>query len=479
MTLQFFSSSSRLARLALTGLIASQVAIVTTVIHELVATTPGVNRTQQANAQGMDEDLSQIYEKVSQAVVLIQTPNSSGSGAIIAANGLIVTNAHVVEGFNRVQVTLRDGRRLMGEVVASGSSGCVDLAMVRLLNQTKLPTIELAPSNSAKIGANVFAIGNALNTRDTLTAGRISNLIPQWKVYTDARLNPGNSGGPLLNYRGQLVGVIKGGYGKDAGGDGLNYAVAAEQVRAFMQAPKQGLSPVLGRYMLAATPESTGTVSKLALTGAKSNGVIQRNDNLVCDGSRADLYTFKGEADQPIMIRMTSSQIGSSLVLLGPNGESIASPKANQSGTAMVLTKLPKAGTYTVVAKALRPKQLGAYQLQATVPLLAEQGRLTSNSPQLRNGSPYSSYRFVGQSNQTINIFLHQFAFDPYLILQDAEGRVVAKGKASQAMIRVKLPRDGSYTLIVSTVKPSDRGQFFLSVHSSQETQTSPASQNR
>lgn len=480
MTLQS-SQSSKLVRFALTGLMATQVAIATAVIHEVVATTPGLGGRQQAKAQGRDKELPEIYKKASPAVVLIETPDGSGSGAIIDANGLIVTNAHVVEGFSRVRVTLRDGRKLMGEVVASGNSNCVDLALVRVANQSKLPTIKLAAANSTEIGMSVVTIGNPLDTTSTLTSGSVSNLkLPLGQVITDVRLNPGNSGGPLLDRQGQLVGVIQGGYRAEHG-DGLNVAVSVEQVRALVQGIKQGISPVLGRYVVAATPPSNSPQSSsalatgLVLNGAKSSGTLQRHGNLVCkDKSRANLYTFKGDADQPVMISMTSNQIGSYLVLLGPNGEFVDSQSVDRGDSATILTKLPQAGTYTVVANAQRPEQLGAYQLRVTTPLLAEQGRLTPNSPRLQDGSPYSSYSFMGKANQSIDVALYKFDFDPYLILMDADGKKIAEGKVDRhSTINTKLPRDGAYTLIVSTVKPSDRGQFSFSVQVS-EGNTSP-----
>lgn len=480
MTLQCFSQSSKLARFVLTGLLAIQGAIATIVVHEFIATTPDSGFTQQANAQANDKDLTEVYKKARQAVVLIETPEGSGSGAIIASNGLIVTNAHVVEGASRVRVTLHNGRRVVGEVVAAGNWNCVDLALVRIPKQPNLPIIELAPSDSTEIGLNVFAIGNPLGTRDTLTDGKVSNLDPRWQVYTNVRLSQGNSGGPLLNYKGQLVGVIKGGYGADRG-DGLNIAVAAEQVQALMQSAKYELSPLLGRFLIPAPQGSNTLASKLLLNGAKSNGTLQKSDNVMCgDRSRADLYTFKGGADQPVMISMSSAQIGSYLLLLGPNGKKVSEGRSEErGGTAKILARLSEAGTYTLIANALRPEQLGAYELQATVPLLAEQGHFNDNSPQLRNGSPYSSYRFTGKANQTISIALDQFNFEPYLILRNADSKVVAEGKVHQSAISIKLPQDGSYTLTVSTANPSDRGRFSFSVHSLSTAQPGQVSQKR
>ncbi|PSB16634.1 hypothetical protein C7B65_21150 [Phormidesmis priestleyi ULC007] len=481
MTLQFFPRSSKLVRFAITGLMATQAAIATTVISEFTLTTPGIDSTRAALAKSERLSGQDIYRKAAPAVVYIETEQGTGSGVIIDANGLIVTNAHVVEGAQQVAVELADGRKFMAQVVSQGTPGCVDLAVLKI-QATKLPTINFAAASSVEKGQEVFAIGYPKGTKpSSITRGGVSNVsIDQGRIDTDVTLNPGNSGGALLNDRGELLGINTGGR-RDA--TGMNFAIAANKVQALVQALKQGLSPILGQYVSLTTSSSHDLAAKLLLNGAVNNGTLQKSDNLMCgDKSRADLYTFKGDADQPVKISMTSSQIGSYLVLLGPNGEVVAERQSKErGGTATMLAKLPVAGTYTVIANALHPEQLGAYQLQATVPLLFEQGRLTRTSPQLQDGSPYSSYRFTGQANQTIALTLYQFDFDPYLILLDSEGKKVVEGKADrQSKVDIKLPRNGSYTLIVSTVNPNDRGRFLLSIQPSEETASPNAvSQNR
>jgi hypothetical protein len=100
----------------------------------------------------------------------------------------------------------------------------------------------------------------------------------------------------------------------------------------------------------------------------------------------------------------------------------------------------------------------------------------------MQDGSPCRSYAFAGKAGQAIAIALHQFEFDPYLVVLDAQGKEVAKGTAKrQDVITLPpLPQDGSYRLIVSTEHPSDRGQFFLSVHVTQPAaKPNQVSQNR
>ncbi len=476
------SKASKLIRFALTGLMATQAAIATTIISEFALTTPGVDSTRAAMARNERLSGQDVYRKAAPAIVYIEaesaTERSSGSGVIVNANGLIVTNAHVVEGARKVTVELSDGRKFTAQPVSQGSSDCLDLAVLQI-QATKLPTVNFALASSVQKGEEVFAIGYPKGTKpSSITRGGVSNVLSEaGLIQTDATLNPGNSGGALLNDRGELLGINTGGR-RDA--SGMNYAITADQVQALLQASKQSLSPTLGQFVVPSMAQSSGNVSKLVLNGVKSNGTLQKSDNLACNGSRADLYTFEGNAYQPVMISMSSSQMGSSLVLLGPNGQIVAKDQSEaRDGAATVLTKLPVAGTYTVIANSQRPEQLGAYQLQATVPSLAERGYLDDSKPRLKDGSPYSSYRLTGKANQTIAVLLHQVDFEPYLILRDAEGKVVAEGKVRKAAVSIKLPKDGAYTLVVSTVNPSERGQFAFSVHPLPNAQSSQVSQQR
>jgi serine protease Do len=465
----FCKSRSQFVRFVSSGLLTVQVTIATSMVQAFITTMPGWSQSQSAQAQGNDKDPTEIYKQASRAVVLIETDQGSGSGAIIAANGLIVTNAHVVEGAKTVRVTLRDGRQLTGEVISMGSSDCLDLALVKVSNSGQLPIIPLAAQNSAEVGMQVLAIGNPLDTTFTLTDGIISNLVPKLgRLLTNVRLNPGNSGGPLLNRQGQLVGIIKGGYHAETG-DGINMAVAVEQVLAMVQASQQSLSPTVSKFLLPGSPKAGNQLAQaLPLNGIEVAGRIQSDSNLMCqDQSRANLYTFQGQADQPFMLQMSSADIGSFLMVLDPNGRVVAEAgveKTNQ--VASILKNLSVTGTYTVIANAAKPEQLGRYSLRASQPLLVEAAALTDREPRLKDGSPYRSYRFTGKAGQVIDLALRQFDFDPFLAILDAEGKEVVRGKAKrQGTIQVTLPHDGSYELMVSTVNPSDRGQFFLSIH--------------
>jgi serine protease Do len=138
---------------------------------------------------------------------------STGSGFIIDPGGLIVTNAHVVEDADWLQVRLADGRRFPGKVI--GHDTRVDLALVRIEGGANLPTLPLADSNRVRVGEFVLALGHPFGLEQSVSFGIVSRkgspltvAAPGFDfIQTDAAINPGNSGGPLVNMAGQVVGV--------------------------------------------------------------------------------------------------------------------------------------------------------------------------------------------------------------------------------------------------------------------------------
>lgn len=159
----------------------------------------------------------------------------TGSGFIINKEGDIITNAHVVEGAEKVTVILKDGRRLEGKVL--GRDSLTDVAVVKV-TEKDLPTVTLGTSQNLQPGEWAIAIGNPLGLDNTVTAGIISALgrnsteIGVDKrvkfIQTDAAINPGNSGGPLLNQRGEVIGVNT---AIIQGAQGLGFAIPIETVQ--------------------------------------------------------------------------------------------------------------------------------------------------------------------------------------------------------------------------------------------------------
>ena len=161
---------------------------------------------------------------------------SLGSGLIVDAGGLLVTNAHVIEGASRIVVTTLDGRELEAEVL--GSDRDSDLAVLKAAGRG-LPSRPLGSSGDLRIGETVVAIGNPFGLSHTVTTGVLSargRAVPSERgellftdfLQTDASINPGNSGGPLVNLRGEVIGINT---AVIAGANGIGFAIPADRVR--------------------------------------------------------------------------------------------------------------------------------------------------------------------------------------------------------------------------------------------------------
>ncbi len=159
----------------------------------------------------------------------------TGSGFIISANGRLITNAHVVEGAQQVKVTLKDGQTFDGQVV--GTDSITDVAVVKIDGEN-LPIATLGKTGNLTPGEWAIAIGNPLGLDNTVTVGIISALgrsssevgVPDKRVrfiQTDAAINPGNSGGPLLNAKGEVIGINT---AIRADAQGLGFAIPIETV---------------------------------------------------------------------------------------------------------------------------------------------------------------------------------------------------------------------------------------------------------
>ncbi|WP_445631303.1 HhoA/HhoB/HtrA family serine endopeptidase [Nostoc sp. DSM 114167] len=196
----------------------------------------------------------------------------SGSGFIINSSGQIVTNAHVVDGADRVTVILKDGRTFDGKVL--GEDPVTDVATIKI-NANNLPTLAVGNSDALQPGEAVIAIGNPLGLNNTVTSGIISatgrsssDIGASDKrvdyIQTDAAINPGNSGGPLLNARGQVIAmntaIIR-------GAQGLGFAIPINTVQRIAQeliAKGRVDHPYLGVQMVTLTPENKERIKNVA-----------------------------------------------------------------------------------------------------------------------------------------------------------------------------------------------------------------------
>ena len=183
-----------------------------------------MKRTAQA-PQAADPYFQQFFGRVPPP----RTQRGLGSGFVVNADGYVVTNNHVVDGATEIRVKFADGRELPGRVV--GRDPRTDLALLKVEGHG-LPTIPLGDSSALRVGEPVMAIGNPFGLEQTVTTGIVSatgRVIGEGPyddfIQTDASINPGNSGGPLINARGQVIGINTAIVSRSGGSVGIGFAI--------------------------------------------------------------------------------------------------------------------------------------------------------------------------------------------------------------------------------------------------------------
>jgi len=205
-------------------------------------------RPRAGSGNGMDEDMLEFFRRFGVPIPNIprqqpgprsnrpqpqeeEQPRGVGSGFILTADGYIMTNAHVVDGADEVLVTLTDDREFKARIV--GADKRTDVAVVKI-EATGLPAVKVGDVNRLKVGEWVMAIGSPFGLKNTVTAGIVSakqrdtgDYLPF--IQTDVAINPGNSGGPLINMRGEVVGINSQIYSRSGGFMGISFAIPMDE----------------------------------------------------------------------------------------------------------------------------------------------------------------------------------------------------------------------------------------------------------
>lgn len=247
----------------------------------------------------------------------IERPRGVGSGFVVSGDGYIMTNAHVVDGADEVVVTLPDQREFKAKVV--GSDQRTDVALVKI-EASGLSAVRIGDVSRLKVGEWVMAIGSPFGLENTVTAGIVSakqretgDFLPF--IQTDVAINPGNSGGPLINLRGEVVGINSQIYSRSGGFQGISFAIPIDEaVRVSDQLRANG-KVTRGRIGVAIDSVNKELAESLGL--AKAEGALVRG---VEDGSPAAkagvepgdvILTFDGKpveksADLPRLVGNTA-----------------------------------------------------------------------------------------------------------------------------------------------------------------------------
>lgn len=238
-----------------------------------------------------------------------QVQRSLGSGVIVDAAGLVVTNNHVIQNMTEVKVALADKREYEAEIVLRDPR--TDLAVLRVKGAKDLAAIELGDSDALQIGDLVLAIGNPFGVGQTVTQGIVSALArtqvgvgdAQSFIQTDAAINPGNSGGALVDMQGRLTGINTAIFSRSGGSHGIGFAIPSAMVRVVVESAKSGAvlvrRPWFGARLQALTQEvadglgldrpAGSIVASVVEKGPAAEGGLKRSDVILAvDGVAVD-----------------------------------------------------------------------------------------------------------------------------------------------------------------------------------------------
>lgn len=246
-----------------------------------------------------------------------EIPHGLGSGVIVdAEKGIILTNAHVIEDAEKIQIRLNDNREFTAEVVGNDPESDIAVLQIKNADKLNLKALPIADSDSLRVGDFVVAIGNPFGLRQTVTSGIVSGLGRHGLgkryedfIQTDASINPGNSGGALVNMNGELVGINSAIASVGRGGSGsigLGFAIPVDQARRIAdQLIKQGFATraVLGVSVSDAPDGADGALVRMTEPGGpaeeagiEEGAVITRVDDRVVDDSDAVVAAIRSSA---------------------------------------------------------------------------------------------------------------------------------------------------------------------------------------
>ena len=241
-----------------------------------------------------------------------------GSGVIVSANGLVLTNNHVVEGADEIEVFLTDGRHALAKVI--GTDPETDLAVLKI-TMDRLPVIVMGNSDAIQVGDQVLAIGNPFGVGQTVTSGIVSALgrnqlgINTFEnfIQTDAAINPGNSGGALVDTGGQLLGINTAIYSRSGGSLGIGFAIPVSTARLVMEGlvndgrVTRGWIGVEPNEMSAELAETFGVKAK---QGVIITGVLQNAPAAQAGIRPGDVITAVGDRPVANVAELLSSVAG-------------------------------------------------------------------------------------------------------------------------------------------------------------------------
>jgi S1-C subfamily serine protease len=287
-------------------------------------------------------DLSEVYKKVRASVVIVETTQKEvdplaqgqlmsvgglGSGTLISRDGKVLTAAHVVQTADQVSVHFMSGERIPARVV--GSEPAADVALLQLERMPAIAQVaEIGDSDRVEVGHRVFVVGAPLGMSHTLTVGHISarrlesevfgGIMPTELLQTDAAINQGNSGGPMFNMQGQVVGVVSYIISQGGGFEGLGFVITSNMAKRLLLDQRSMWSGMQGLLL-------TGDVARVFNVPQENGLLVQR----VAERSPAAHIGIRGGSIEAT-IAETSFVVGGDIVL-EVQGVSLDEEKAAES----------------------------------------------------------------------------------------------------------------------------------------------------
>ena len=321
-----------------------------------------------------------------------RTAQSLGSGVIVDASGLVVTNHHVIEGMTAVKVALSDRREFDAEIVLRDPR--TDLAVLRLKGDEKFPVLDLGDSDAIEVGDFVIAIGNPFGVGQTVTQGIVSALARTqigindygFFIQTDAAINPGNSGGALVDLSGRLVGINSAIISRSGGNMGIGFAIPVNMVKSVISAAKHGgqtvKRPWLGAKLQNVSREIAESLGLDRPVGALVVGVSPGSPAAEAGLKRGDVITdIDGKSvddAQSVDFRLGVQPLGG-----------VASLKLLRSGKTLVAPMKLAAAPETPPRDAVRIKTRSPFQgaeVENLSPAVMEELSLTTDSDKAPEG---------------------------------------------------------------------------------------------
>ncbi len=295
-----------------------------------------------------------------------RSQNSLGSGVIVDASGLVVTNFHVIRGADEVKVAMSDGREFTSRVLLKDES--LDLAILKIDSSEPFPVVPIGDSDVLEVGDLVLAVGNPFGVGQTTTSGIVSALARShvgvsdfgFFIQTDAAINPGNSGGALINMGGQLVGINTAIFSRSGGSIGIGFAIPSNMVRAVTQAAASGSDfferPYLGADFEEVTPQIAESLGMERPLGALVSNVASDGPAAKAGLNPGDVVLAMNggviEHADALSYRLATQSIGATVefeVLAGGDEKTVSvdlirAPEGARSAEATIRGRSPFAG---------------------------------------------------------------------------------------------------------------------------------------